>query len=126
MESGLRAIEDAEVRLEARSEERRRLLERRDRRRRWMPWLLCVLPLPALGAAALVGVVQAAGGDLREWPTAQAIAVVAACLLVPAALSGWIGRRHGRVEAVLWAGVTACVEVALAAGVGFAALGFGP
>jgi hypothetical protein len=124
--SGLKAVEDAEVRLEARSVQRRRQLERRDRRRRWMPWLLCPLPIPALGAGALVGAVESAGGDLGEWPTAQAIAVVAACLLLPAALSAWVGRRHGRSEAVLWAGVTLCVEVALAVGIGFAALGLGP
>ncbi len=48
----LQAAEDAEVRLEDRSRERREALARRDRRRRLLPWLLCPLLLPALGAAA--------------------------------------------------------------------------
>lgn len=126
MESDLKAVEDAEVRLESRSLERRREIERRDRRRRWLPWLLCPLPIPALGAAALVAVLRSAGGDLRDWPAATAGLAVAGCILVPAALSGWVGRRHGKLDAALWALVTAAVELALVFGVGFVALGLGP
>jgi predicted alpha/beta hydrolase len=126
MDTDLKAVEDAEVRLEARSVERRRALEQRDRRRRWLPWLLCPLPIPAAGAAALMAVLHSAGGDLRDWPPASAALAVAACIAVPAALSGWIGRRHGKLDAVLWALVTAAVEVALVAGVGFVALDLGP
>jgi hypothetical protein len=126
MEWDLKAVEDAEVRLESRSLERREALARRDRRRRWLPWLLCLLPIPALGAAALLWVLESAGGDLRDWPASSAALAVAGCVVVPAVLSGWIGRRHGKVDAVLWALLTAAVELALAVGVGFVALDLGP
>jgi hypothetical protein len=126
MDSDLDAVEAAEVRLQSRSLERRRQIERRDRRRRWLPWLLCPLPLPALGAAALVLMLRSAGGDLRDWPAASAALAVAACLAVPALASAWIGRRHGRLDAVLWAGVTLAVEIALVFGVAFVALDLGP
>src|SRR5215210_651386 len=122
----LKAVEDAEVRLEARSVERRRELERRDRRRHLLPWLLCLVPIPAAGAAALLGVLESAGGDLRDWPAGSAAAAVAACVLVPAALAGWVGRRHGRVDAVLWALFAGAAGVALAFGVGFLMLDLGP
>ena len=42
----LKAVEDAEVRLESRSRERREQLARRDRRRALAPWLLCLRPAP--------------------------------------------------------------------------------
>jgi hypothetical protein len=45
---------------------------------------------------------------------------------VPALVSGWIGRRHGRLDAVLWALVTLAVEIALVFGVAFALLDLGP
>ena len=122
----LKAVEDAEVRLEARSAERRGQLERRDRRRRLLPWLLCLVPIPAAGAAALLGVLQSAGGDLRDWPAGAAAAAVAACVIVPAVLSGWIGRRHGRLDAVLWGLWAAAAVVALTFGVGFLVLDLGP
>ena len=126
MESDLEAVENAEVRLESRSLERREALARRDRRRRWLPWLLCMVPIPALGATALMAVLESAGGDLRDWPAGTAALAVAGCVVVPAALSGWIGRRHGRLDAVLWALLTAAVELALVVGVGFVALDLGP
>ena len=117
MESDLKAAEDAEGRLEVRSSERRAIQERRDRRRRLAPWLLCLVPLPALGAAACVALLDRPGSDLLG---------PAACLLVPALLSGWIGRYHGRLDAVLWALITAAVALALVVGVGFVALGHQP
>ena len=126
MESDLKAVEDAEVRLESRSVARREAMARRDRRRRWLPWLLCLLPIPALGAVALMAVLESAGGDLRGWPASTAALAVAGCVIVPAALSGWIGRRHGRLDAVLWALLTAAVELALVVGVGFVLLDRGP
>ncbi len=52
--------------------------------------------------------------------------VVAGCLLVPALLSAWVGRRHGRLDAVLWGLVTLAVELALVFGLGFAVLDLGP
>ena len=126
MREDLTAVEDAEVRLEARSAQRREALARRDRRRRRLPWILCPVVLPALGAAALAGVVESAGGVLLVLGQAAAVLGVAAGLLVPAALSAWFGRRHGRADAVLWALVTVAVEVALVFGVAFVALGLGP
>ena len=126
MDSDLKAVEDAEVRLETRSRARREQLSKRDRRRRWAPWLICLLPLPALGAGALLAIMRNSGGDLRELSPATAALVVAGCLLVPALLSGWVGRRHGRVDAVLWALVTLAVELALVFGLGFALLDLGP
>ena len=126
MESDLKAVEDAEVRLESRSQARREELERRDRRRRWTPWLVCLLPLPALGAGALLAILRSSGGDLRDLSPAGAALAFAGCLLVPALLSGCVGRRHGRLDAVLWALVTLAVELALVFGLGFAALDLGP
>jgi hypothetical protein len=126
VESDLKAVEDAEVRLESRSRERRAELERRDKRRRLTPWLLCLVPLPAIGAGTLLGVIDSSGGDLRELSGAAAAGLVAACLLVPALLSGWIGRRHGPVDAALWGLVTLAVELAIVFGLGFAVLDLGP
>jgi cation transport ATPase len=126
MDSDLQAVEDAEVRLESRSLERRAMTERRDRRRRLLPWLLCLVPLPALGAGAMLAVLRSAGGDLRGWPAATAALAVAGCVLLPALASAWLGRRHGRVDAVLWGLVTAALVVALVSGVGFALLDLGP
>jgi hypothetical protein len=126
VESDLQAVEDAEVRLESRSRERRAELERRDQRRRLAPWLLCLVPLPALGAGALLGIVDASGGDLRDLSAGAAAALVAGCLLAPALLSAWVGRRHGRLDAVLWGLVTLAVELALVFGLGFALLDLGP
>ena len=126
MDSDLKAVEDAEVRLESRSKQRRAGLERRDRRRRLAPWLICLVPLPALGAGVLLAIIDASGGDLRDHSAAAAAAIVAGCLLVPAIASGWFGRRHGRLDAVLWALVTLAVELALVFGLGFALLDLGP
>ncbi len=126
MDSDLQAVEAAEVRLESRSRARREQLHRRDRRRRWTPWLLCPLPLPALGAIALLALLDASGGDLRDLSPGAAAAVVAGGLLAPALASGWVGRRHGRLDAILWALVTLAVELALVLGLGFAVLDLGP
>ena len=126
MDSDLKAVEDAEVRLESRSQQRRAGLERRDRRRRLAPWLICLVPLPAVGAGLLLAIVDEQGGDLRELSTATTVAVIAGCLLVPALLSGWVGRRHGKLDAVLWALVTLAIELALVFGLGFAVLDLGP
>lgn len=120
------AIERAEQRLEAHSAERRTALQRRDRRRRALPWVLAPLVLPALGAAALLAILEREGGDLGSWSTAGALAAVAACFAVPATLSGWFARHQGIPEALAWAVVCACAQVALLFGVGFVALGLGP
>ncbi len=98
--------EDAEARLEDRSRIRREQLERRHRRRLLLPWLVC--PLLAAAAAAVLVVL------LRDELRSGELAPAAACLVVPAALAGWVGRHHGRVDAVLWALITAAIVVALA------------
>jgi hypothetical protein len=122
----LDAVEETEGRLESRSRERRAQLEKRDRRRRRAPWLLCLLPLPAAGAGVLLAIIDGQGGDLRELSTGAAVGVVAGCLLLPALASAWVGRRHGRLDAVLWGLVTLAVELALVFGLGFAVLDLGP
>ena len=124
MDSDLKAVEDAEVGL--RSQERQAWRERRRRRRRLTPWLICLVPLPAAGAGLLLAIIDGQGGDLGELSTASSVAVIAGCLLVPALLSGWVGRRHGRLDAVLWALVTLAIELALVFGLGFAVLDLGP
>ena len=122
----LKAVEEAEGRLESRSAARREQLAKRDRRRALAPWLICLLPLPAAGAGVLLAIIDGQGGDLRELSTASAVLVVAGCLLVPALASAWVGRRHGRLDAVLWGLVTLAVELALVFGLGFAVLDLGP
>jgi len=118
--------ETTERRLVEHSAERRSALARRDRRRRWLPWLLAPLLLPALGAAALLFVMEREGGDFRGWATGQAILVVVVAFVVPAALAAWFSRRHGVVEALAWAVVCVGVQVVLVVGVGFLALDLGP
>ena len=122
----LKAVEEAEGRLESRSLARREQLAKRDRRRALAPWLICLLPLPAAGAGVLLAIIDGQGGDLRELSTNAAALVVAGCLLVPALVSAWVGRRHGRLDAVLWGLVTLAVELALVFGLGFAVLDLGP
>jgi hypothetical protein len=124
VDSDLKAVEDAEVGL--RSQERQAWRERRRRRRRLTPWLICLVPLPAAGAGLLLAIIDGQGGDLGELSTVSSVAVIAGCLLVPALLSGWVGRRHGRLDAVLWALVTLAIELALVFGLGFAVLDLGP
>jgi hypothetical protein len=120
------AIDRAEERLVARSAERRSQLARRERRRRLLPWLLAPVLLPALGAAALLAIVEGAGGDFGSWSTAGTVAAVGAGFAVPAALSGWFARHQGVPEAIAWAVACVCVQAALILGVGFLALGLGP
>jgi hypothetical protein len=122
----LKAVGEVEGRFESRSRARREQLAKRDRRRALAPWLICLLPLPAAGAGVLLAIIDGQGGDLRELSGAEASLLVAGCLLVPALLSGWVGRRHGLLDAVLWALVTLAVELALVFGLGFAVLDLGP
>jgi hypothetical protein len=82
--------------------------------------------LATAGAAALVALLEAAGGDFGAWPTWQAIAVPAAAFAVPALLSAAVTWRYGWFQALLWAVVCAAVQFALIFGVGFLALGYGP
>jgi hypothetical protein len=94
--------------------------------RQWRRWTLAGIVLPVLGAAAVVGLIEGAGGDFGEWETWQAVAGPAACVVVPTALSVWLVRRGGVLQAVAWAVVCAGLQVALVFGVGFVALGLGP
>jgi len=88
--------------------------------------LIAPLLLAAAGAAVVVALVEAAGGDLGAWPTWQAIAVPAAAFVVPALLSAAVTWRYGWAQALLWAVVCAAVQFALVFGLGFLALGYGP
>jgi hypothetical protein len=118
--------EATEERLAARSDERQGWLAHRDRRRSVLPWLLAPLVFPALGAAALLVVVEREGGDLAGWSTGQAAGLLAAAFVVPALASCWFARRQGVVEAIAWALVCVGVQLAFIVGVGFLALGLGP
>jgi hypothetical protein len=89
---------------------------------RWIAPLL----LAAAGAAVVVALIEAAGGDFSSWPTWQAIAVPAAAFVVPALLSAVVTWRWGTVQAGLWALACAAIQFALVFGVGFLALGYGP
>jgi hypothetical protein len=84
------------------------------------------LVLAAAGAAVVIALLEAAGGDFGDWPTWQAIAVPAAAFAVPALLSAAVTWRFGWLQAILWAVVCAALELALVVGVGFLALGYGP
>ena len=96
----------------------------RDARRGWVPWLLAPLVLPALGAAAIVALVE--GVDLDSWAVWQVAAALGAAVLVPAVLSAFAARRFGVAEAIAWALACVGVEVVLVFAVGFLALGLGP
>lgn len=122
---GLEAVEQAERRLEQRSGDRHAARERRRRRVHVARWT-ARLGLPVAGAALVVGVIEAAGGDLGGWSAAGAAAFLVAAFLVPAALGAWLARREGWVAAVACALATAGVQGALVFGVAFAALDFGP
>jgi hypothetical protein len=126
MSADWEAIERAEQRLEAHSAERRTAIERRDRRRRLLPWIMAPFLLPAIGAAALLAIIEDQGGDLGSWPTGRVIVVIAACFAVPAVLAAWSARRQGIFELVLWTVVCIGAQVAMVVGVGFLALGLGP
>jgi hypothetical protein len=93
-------------------------------RRGWTPWLTGAVVMPALGAVAVVAVVE--GVALDSWPSWQAAAVLVALFVVPACVSAWVARGFGVVEALAWALACMGVQVALVFGVGFLALGLGP
>jgi len=118
-------VEQAEERLEQRAGQRTAARARRRRRARVARWTARVL-LPLAGAAAVVAVFEAEGGDLGGWDPAAAAAFLVAAFLVPALLAGWLARGHGWVEAAAWAVGTAALQGALVFGVAFALLGYGP
>jgi hypothetical protein len=93
-------------------------------RRGWTPWLVGAVVLPVLGAAATVAVVE--NVELDSWESWRAAAVLAATFAVPAAISAWVARSFGVVEALAWTLACAGIQLALVFGVGFLALGLGP
>ena len=93
-------------------------------RRGWLPWLLAPLVLPALGAAAVVALVE--GVDLDDWAVWQVGVALGALFVIPALLSAFVGRRFGVVEAIAWALACIGVQFVLVFAVGFLALGLGP
>ena len=95
-----------------------------DTRRVWTPLLVGAIVLPALGATAVVALVEAV--DLDTWASWQAGAALAALFAVPALLSAIVARRFGVVEALAWALACIGVQLAVVFGVGFLALGLGP
>ena len=95
-----------------------------DARRGWLPWVLAPLVLPALGATAVVALVE--GVELDSWEVWQVGVVLGALFVIPAALSAFVARRFGVAEAIAWAFTCVGVELVLVFGVGFLALGLGP
>jgi peptidoglycan/LPS O-acetylase OafA/YrhL len=126
LDRDLDAAEAAELRLEARSRERREELAKRARRRRLRLWILAPVVLPALGAAALVAALEREGGDFGGWPAWRVALVLAGTFLLPALVAGWLARRRGVLEALAWAIACVCIEVVLVFGVGFLLLDYGP
>ena len=116
----------AQTRIAARNRVRERQAEKRARRERILLWLCAPLLLPAAGAAAALAILDGNGGDLHGWSSASAALVTAAVLVVPAALSAWLARRRGRLEALGWAAITVLAEIALVFWVGLVALDLGP
>ena len=88
--------------------------------------VLAPLLLAAAGAAVLLALLEREGGDFGAWPQWQAIAVPVATFVVPALVCAVAVRRHGLVEALLWAVACAALQAALVFGVGFLWLGLGP
>jgi hypothetical protein len=93
-------------------------------RRGWLPWLLAPLVLPALGATAVVALVE--GVELDSWEVWQAAVVLGALFVIPAAIAGLVARRFGVVEAIAWALACVGIQFVLVFAVGFLALGLGP
>lgn len=128
-DSALEAVERAERRLEERSRERtserERIVRRRERRDAYR------LPLRAVGfgvvgALVFLVTVEAAGGDLSAIPGPLATLIVAVELLAPAVAAGWASRIEGRAIAAAVGVCAFAIELVLAFGVGFLALGLGP
>jgi hypothetical protein len=120
------ALDRAEARLDAHARQRSQWRVRHARWRAIRAWVLALLIVPAAGAAGFVAVLEAAGGDLGSWSSASAAALVVGAFVVPAVLSGLLGRSRGRYEAFALAVCTVAVQTALVFGVAFVTLGYGP
>ena len=96
MDSDLKAVEDAEVRLESRSQTRREQLQKRDRRRRLAPWLICLVPLPALGAGALLAIIGPPAETCATSPRLpRSPSSPAACWRPRCSRAGWAAATAG-------------------------------
>jgi cation transport ATPase len=126
MDTDFDGTEAAEARIAARSRERQRRAERRARRQRLLLWVCAPLVLPVAGAAATAGLLDREGGDLTGWSTRSIVIAVALLFGVPAAITVWLARRRGRLEALGWAAITVLAQIALVFWVGLVALGIGP
>jgi cation transport ATPase len=116
----------AEGRIAARSRERQRRAERRERRRRRLLWACAPFVLPSVGAAAALALLDREGGDLAGWSTRSTVLAAVLVFGVPAAITLWLARRRGPLEAVGWAAITLLAQVALVFWVGLVALELGP
>ena len=120
------AIERAERRIAERARAREEQRVERERRRSGRPWLLRTLALPVAGAIALLAILEASGGDLRDWLGPLAGIVLALLLLAPAGAAGWRARERGGPWIAFWALAALSLELVLVFGVGFLVLGLGP
>ena len=127
LDRDLDAAEAAELRLEARSRERREELARRARRRR-----VCACGssrrscCPPSGAAALVVALEREGGDFGGWPAWRVALVLAGAFLLPGAPRGVARAPPRRAGGARVGDRCVCIEVVLVFGVGFLLLDYGP
>jgi hypothetical protein len=122
---GWERVERAEARLDQRARERDR---QRRRRRIWMAivrWSAAVV-LPVAGSAVGTALLEAAGGDLRDFSDGESAALVIVALLWPAVLAGWLWRRRGIVTGLGVALGVLFAQIGLTLGVAFTLLGYGP
>ena len=128
-DSALETVEQAERRLDERSRERtserERLIRRRERRDAYRLPLRAVA-FGAAGALVFLVTIEAAGGDLSGVSGPLATLIVAVELLAPALVAAWASRAEGWAIAAAVGVCAFAIQLVLAFGVGFLALGLGP
>jgi hypothetical protein len=122
---GWEQVERAEARLDERARARERQRRRRAIRATVARWTATVA-LPLIGSATFAWMLEAAGGDLRGWSDAQAVSAVAGAWLWPAALAGWLWRRHGAPACLAATFGVFCAQTGVTFGIAFTVLGYGP
>jgi hypothetical protein len=122
---GWEAVEGAEARLEDRARAREQRHARRAARARIARWLTTVA-LPVAGSAAFTWMLESAGGDLRGWTTAQAVAALVGGMLWSAFVAGVVWRRHGVLAWLPAALAVLLAQTAITFGIAFTVLGYGP
>ena len=94
--------------------------------RQWWRWLLAGVALPVVGAAAVVGLIEGAGGDLGDVGDMAGRRGTRGRRRRPGGRDRVARAARRRAAGVAWAVVCAGLQLALVFGVGFVALGLGP